>query len=148
MSLVQKITPYLWYESQALEAAQFYVSVFPGSRITDENPVLVGFELSGTAFFALNGGPHDRFNDAVSLYVHCEDQVEVDGFWNALVAGGGTWGRCGWLKDRFGLSWQIVPGALGRYLSSGTPDQSRRVMEAMMGMDKLEVAGLKAAFEG
>jgi len=148
MAHVQKITPYLWFESRALEAADFYVSVFPGARITSSNPAVVTFELLGLGFMALNGGPHDPFNDAVSFMVHCGDQAEVDHYWEALRVGGGSPGRCGWLKDKFGVSWQIVPDALGQLMGRGTPEQSGRVMQAMMAMNKLEVAGLQRAFTG
>lgn len=155
-----QINPFLWFDTQAQEAANFYVAVFPNSRITgvarygEGGPgpagsvMTVGFELDGKPFTALNGGPHFQFNEAVSFVIHCGDQAEVDRYWNALTADGGKEVQCGWLKDRFGLSWQVVPDVLLELTAD--PDQAKvqRVMAAMMQMVKLDIAKLKAAAEG
>jgi predicted 3-demethylubiquinone-9 3-methyltransferase (glyoxalase superfamily) len=151
-----KITPFLWFDTQAEEAADLYVSVFPDSRIVDvvrgstvpegdEQVMIVAFELAGMQITALNGGPHHKFTEAVSFVIDCADQDEVDHYWDALSADGGEEGPCGWLKDRFGLSWQVVPEALPRLL--GDPDRGKagRVMQAMLGMKKLNVAELERA---
>jgi predicted 3-demethylubiquinone-9 3-methyltransferase (glyoxalase superfamily) len=161
MTLKQKITPCLWFESNALEAAEFYTSVFPNSEIVSvhksraDTPgnkagsvLLVVFKLSGQSYQALNGGPHDKFNDAVSLSVDCEDQAEVDRLWTALTAGGGKPVQCGWLKDKFGLSWQIVPKRLPELMSDPNPEKGKRVMQAMMQMVKIDIAKLEAAADG
>jgi predicted 3-demethylubiquinone-9 3-methyltransferase (glyoxalase superfamily) len=158
MAVRQTITPCLWFESEALEAAEFYTSVFPDSSIVtvQRSPVdtpgpkagavlIVHFRLAGQDFQALNGGPHDKFNDAISLSVSCEDQKEVDRLWSALTAGGGKPVQCGWLKDKYGLSWQIVPKRLPELLAQPDPEKSKRVMEAMMKMVKIDVAALEAA---
>jgi predicted 3-demethylubiquinone-9 3-methyltransferase (glyoxalase superfamily) len=152
----QKITPCLWFDTEAEEAAAFYTSVLPGSRILDVSrygaagprpegmAMTVSFELAGQRFVALNGGPEFTFSEAISFQVSCEGQEEVDAYWAALSEGGEE-GPCGWLKDRFGVSWQIVPTALPRLLSDPDPDTSRRVMEAMLGMRKIEIADLERA---
>lgn len=153
----QKITPCLWFDKQGEEAARFYVSLFPDSRIdkVQRSPtdypsgqagdvLLVEFTLAGGRFTALNGGPHFTFNEAVSLQIDCEDQAEVDRLWAALSAVPES-EQCGWVKDRYGLSWQIVPRRLGELMSSDDPAQNQRVMQAMMGMKKLDVAALEAA---
>jgi predicted 3-demethylubiquinone-9 3-methyltransferase (glyoxalase superfamily) len=157
---MQKISPFLWFDTQAGEAAAFYVSLFKTSKITaithygDAGPgpkgsvMTVGFELDGQAFTALNGGPHFTFNEAVSFVVRCDDQAEVDRFWDALTADGGQEVHCGWLKDRFGLSWQIVPAEFLAMASDPDPEKSNRVMVAMMPMKKLDLAKLRAAYEG
>ena len=157
----QKITPCLWFVDQAEEAARFYTSVFPNSSIRDvhrsraDNPgakegavLLVSFTLAGQEYLALNGGPHDSFNDAISLSVDCADQEEVDRLWAALMADGGRPVQCGWLKDKYGLSWQIVPRRLTELLSDPDLEKGRRVMHAMMQMVKLDVAALEAAAAG
>ncbi len=153
------ITPFLWFENQAEEAARFYASVFPNSRITqttrygEEGPgprgtvMTVAFELDGQEFVARNGGPQFSFSQAVSFVVNCETQAEVDAFWEKLSAGGKQI-QCGWLTDRFGVPWQIVPTALGRLLGDRDPQRSRRVMSAMMQMKKLDVAELERAYAG
>ncbi len=153
------ITPFLWFESQAEEAAKLYVSVFPRSRITqttrygEEGPgpkgtvMTVAFELDGQEFVALNGGPQFSFTQAISFVVNCETQAEVDAFWEKLSEGGEQI-QCGWLKDRYGLPWQIVPTALGRLLGDEDPQRSRRVMKAMLHMKKLDVAELERAHAG
>ena len=157
-----QINPFLWFDTQAQEAANFYVAVFPNSRITgvshygEGGPgpaggvMTVGFELDGKPFTALNGGPHFQFNEAVSFVIHCGDQAEVDRYWNALTADGGKEVQCGWLKDKYGLSWQVVPDVLLDLIAD--PDKAKakakRVMAAMMQMVKLDIAQLKAAAEG
>ena len=127
------VTPFLWFDTQAEDAMNFYASVFPRSRVVDvhraQGKVMsVEFELEGQKFMALNAGPHFTFNEAVSFFVGCETQQEIDELWTKLTADGGAPGRCGWLKDKFGLSWQIVPNVLGRLLKSGVPVRSKRVI--------------------
>ncbi len=153
---MQKITPCLWFDTEGEEAARFYTSVFPNSRIVDvarygsagprpEGTVMtVSFELDGQTFVALNGGPEFTFNEAISFQVSCETQEEVDAFWSSLSEGGEE-GPCGWLKDRFGVSWQIVPTALPRLLSDPDRERSQRVMEAMLKMGKIEIDALERA---
>ena len=153
----QKITPFLWFDGKAEEAADFYVSIFPGSKILsatrygDAGPgpkgsvMTVLFELNGQQFIALNGGPQFKFTEAVSFSVDCKTQEEVDAFWQRLSAGGEE-GPCGWLKDKYGLSWQIVPTILVEMLSDPDPVKSKRVMEAMMKMKKIEIKTLKQAY--
>ncbi len=156
-----KITPCLWFDGNAEEAAEFYISLLPDSQVDRvsrspaDNPstpagavLTVDFTVAGQPFMGLNGGPEFAFTEAVSFMIDCEDQTEVDRLWDALIAGGGSPGPCGWLKDRFGLSWQIVPRQLGEML--GDPDQERagRVMEAMLRMTKIDIAELRRAFDG
>jgi predicted 3-demethylubiquinone-9 3-methyltransferase (glyoxalase superfamily) len=155
---MKKITPFLWFDTQAEEAAKFYVSIFPNSRILntarygDAGPgpkasvMTVEFELDGQRMIALNGGPVFKFTEAISLSVDCTDQKEVDHYWTKLSQGGEE-SMCGWLKDRYGLSWQIVPTVLGQLLSSPDAKKAKRVMEAMLKMRKLDIAALKAAAE-
>ena len=139
----QKIVPSLWFDTQAEEAAKFYVSIFGGdSKVISANPMSATFELAGQRYMALNGGPRFKFTEAISLFVNCEDQAEVDRYWNALIAGGGSPSRCGWLKDKYGLSWQIIPTTLMRLM--GDP----KVQKAMMGMEKIIVAELERAHAG
>ncbi len=155
-----RITPCLWFDGQAEEAAAFYTSLFPDSRIDEvsrspaDNPstsagevLLVFFTLSGQPFMAVNGGPQFPFTEAVSFQIDCADQAEVDRYWEALVEGGGSHGQCGWLKDRFGLSWQVVPKQIGDYLGGPDPAGAARAMEAMLQMQKLEIATLREAYE-
>ena len=156
---MQKITPFLWFDSQAEEAANFYTSVFKNSKIVrtarygDAGPGLKGsvltveFELDGSRFTALNGGPRFKFTEAVSLVVNCETQQEIDHFWSKLT-GGGQESQCGWLKDKYGLSWQIVPSILGQLMTDPDPAKSNRVMEALLKMKKIEIEPLKRAAEG
>ena len=153
---MEPITPCLWFDTEGEAAAEFYTSIFPNSRILDvarygaagpgpEGTVMtVAFELDGTTFVALNGGPHFQFNEAVSFQVPCRDQAEVDAFWSAL-SDGGEQGQCGWLKDRFGVSWQVFPTALPELLTHSDPETSARVMEAMLGMRKIEIGELERA---
>jgi predicted 3-demethylubiquinone-9 3-methyltransferase (glyoxalase superfamily) len=152
----KKITPCLWFDVEGEEAATFYTSVFPNSKIVHvarygaagprpEGTVMtVSFELAGQEFLALNGGPEFTFNEAISFQVSCETQEEVDAFWDQLSAGGAE-GPCGWLKDRFGVSWQIVPTALPRLLADPDPEKSQRVMQAMLKMKKIEIDALEQA---
>jgi len=157
---VQKIVTFLWFDNKAEEAATLYVSVFKNSKITSVSrygeagpgpkgtAMVVVFELEGQQFMALNGGPHFAFTPAISLLVNCESQAEVDELWDKLLAGGGQKSRCGWLQDRYGLSWQIIPTALGKLMSDPDPEKSKRVMQAMLTMDKIDIAKLQAAHEG
>jgi predicted 3-demethylubiquinone-9 3-methyltransferase (glyoxalase superfamily) len=150
---MQKITPFLWFDTQAEEAARFYVSVFKNSKIGQISRgeggrvMVIGFELDGLKFTALNGGPLYEFTEAISLQVDCADQAEIDDLWNKLTADGGEPGRCGWLKDRFGLSWQIVPADMGQLVGGDDPAKARQAMKAMMQMGKLDIAALEAARE-
>ena len=153
-----KITPFLWFDTQAEEAAHFYVSIFNNSKIVNVSrygeagpgpkgsAMTVTFELDGQRFIALNGGPHFKFTEAVSFSVDCKTQEEVDKYWQKLSEGGQEV-QCGWLKDRYGLSWQINPTILGEMLSDPDPQKSKRVMEAMLKMKKIDIAGLKRAYD-
>lgn len=158
---MDKVTPCLWFDGNAEEAANFYVSLLPDSRIDQvvrspaDNPsmkeggvLLVDFTLAGRKYSGLNGGPQFQFTEAVSFVIHCDDQAEVDRLWDALTADGGQPVQCSWLKDKFGLSWQIVPEEMFTMLSSPDRDAARRAMEAMMQMVKLDLPTLKRAFEG
>jgi predicted 3-demethylubiquinone-9 3-methyltransferase (glyoxalase superfamily) len=153
---VQKISPFLWFDSQAEEAARFYTSIFPNSKIVkvarygEAGPgkpgtaMTVEFQLEGQTFIALNGGPLFKFTEAISFMVNCQSQEEVDFFWEKLLDGG-TESQCGWLKDKFGLSWQITPTALMELLSDPDPKRSKRAMQAMLTMRKIDIAALKQA---
>ena len=157
-SRIQKITPFLWFDHQAEEAAGFYTSVFPNSKIeavtrySDAGPgpkgsvMTVAFELDGQKFAALNGGPHFKFTEAVSFVVNCETQQEVDAFWEKLSADGQEV-QCGWLKDKFGLSWQIVPTVMVEMITDTDGARSQRVVQAMMQMKKLDIARLQEAYD-
>jgi predicted 3-demethylubiquinone-9 3-methyltransferase (glyoxalase superfamily) len=158
---MSKITPCLWFDGEAEEAAKFYVSLLPDSKIevVQRNSVdspggkagtvlVVEFTLAGQRFMALNGGMRLEYTHAVSFKIDCVDQAEVDRLWDALLANGGQTERCGWLKDRYGLSWQIVPSALPEYLGGADRAGAQRAMQAMLGMVKLDIAGLKKAYEG
>ena len=157
---MQPITPFLWFDSQAEEAAQFYVSVFPDSEILsvarygEAGPgpagsvMVVAFKLRGQEFNALNGGPVYQFNPAISFVVDCQTQEEVDHYWDAMTADGGQPVQCGWLTDKFGVSWQIVPRRLNELMASSDPEVARRVTEAMLRMVKLDIAELEAAAQG
>jgi predicted 3-demethylubiquinone-9 3-methyltransferase (glyoxalase superfamily) len=156
---MQKITPFLWFDDKAEEAAKFYVSIFKNSkmgnvsRYGDAGPgpkgtvMVTTFQLDGQEFMALNGGPTFKFTEAISFVVNCETQEEVDEFWEKLSEGGEK-SRCGWLKDKYGLSWQIVPTVLGELMQDKDPEKSKRVMQAMLQMDKLDIQTLKQAYEG
>ena len=158
---MSKVSPCLWFDGEAEEAAKFYVSLLPDSRIekvqnnTVDSPagkagsvLVVDFTLAGQRFMALNGGMRFEHTHAVSFKIDCADQAEVDRLWDALSANGGSVEKCGWLKDRFGVSWQIVPTALGQYLGGPDAAGAQRAMQAMMQMVKLDIAGLKRAYEG
>ena len=155
---MQKITPFLWYAKEAEEAAAFYASLFPDSRVVrvvtmpSESPSgppgsvkVVDFVLCGQPFTAMTAGPLDPFNHAISFVVHCDDQPEVDRYWNALLENGGTAEQCGWLRDRYGVCWQIVPKLLGELMGEPDRAKAKRVCDAMLQMVKIDVAGLKAA---
>jgi len=156
---MQKITPFLWFDHQAEEAANFYTSIFKNSKILNisrygeggpgpEGTVMtVTFQLNGQEFTALNGGPVFKFTEAISFFVHCETQEEVDELWKKLTDGGEE-EQCGWLKDKYGLSWQIIPDALMEMLQDKDPERSKRVMEAMLQMRKIDIRALREAYEG
>ena len=155
---MQKITPFLWFDGKAEEAANFYVSIFKNSRILNitrygeagpgpkGSVMTVVFELDGEQFIALNGGPQFKFTEAISFSVNCKTQGEVDEFWEKLSQGGEE-GPCGWLKDKYGLSWQINPTILGEMLQDSNPEKSKRVMEAMLKMKKIDIHGLQRVYE-
>lgn len=163
-TIKMRIAPCLWFDTEAEDAAKLYVSVFPNSKIGSisrfpdagqevhgkpaGSVMLVAFELDGQPFTALNGGPQFKHSEAVSFQVMCETQEEVDHYWNALTANGGQEGPCGWLKDRFGLSWQVVPTAIPRMMSDPDPAKPARVMQAFMQMKKLDIAALERAYRG
>ncbi|MBC9934084.1 VOC family protein [Chitinophaga qingshengii] len=156
----QKITPFLWFNNNAEEAIHFYKGIFKDAEIGDISRYTAGaplpegtlmtatFRLEGLHFIALNGGPYFTFNEAVSFVISCETADEVDHYWNNLTADGGAEGQCGWLKDKFGVSWQVVPTLLGRLLGSPERDKAARAMQAMMGMKKLDMQALQNAFDG
>jgi predicted 3-demethylubiquinone-9 3-methyltransferase (glyoxalase superfamily) len=147
------ITPFLWFDTQAEEAMNFYASIFKQSKVISVNRaqgrvMSVQFELEGQRFMALNGGPLYKFTEAISLFVSCETQQEIDELWTKLTADGGAPNRCGWLKDKFGLSWQIIPSSLGRMLGGKDAAKSQRVLNAMLQMDKLDLQRLQQAYDG
>jgi len=157
---VPTIVPNLWFDTQAEQAAQFYVSVFPDSRIVGStrypegapgptgSVMTVEFELDGQRFVGTNGGPQFPFTEAVSFLVECADQAEVDRYWDALLAGGGQESQCGWLKDRYGLSWQVVPVGMDEIFADPDPQRAQRAMQAMLGMRKLDLAAVQGAADG
>jgi predicted 3-demethylubiquinone-9 3-methyltransferase (glyoxalase superfamily) len=154
------ITPCLWFDTEGEDAANFYTSIFPNSRIVgvshygeagprEAGTVLtVEFELDGKPFTALNGGPEFTFDEAISFQISCKDQAEVDHYWDNLLAGGGQASQCGWLKDRFGVSWQVVPVQLVECLAGPDPEAAQRAMKAMLGMQKIDIAAVQAAYDG
>src|SRR5438128_7572555 len=156
---MQKIVTFLWFDDQAEEAMNYYISIFPDSKVLsvsrygDAGPgpkgqvMVANFQLAGQEFMALNGGPQFKFTEAISLFVNCETQQEVDQLWAKLTAGGEE-SQCGWLKDKYGLSWQIVPNLLGELLGDKDPVKAQRVMQAMLQMKKIDSAALKRAYEG
>lgn len=150
---MKKITPFLWFDNNAEEAVNFYVSIFNNSSITKIGRLANGavisatFVLDGQEFIALNGGPHFKFTEAISFFVDCVDQKEVDELWEKLSEGGEK-GKCGWLKDKYGISWQIIPSILGDLIGDADPVKSHRAMEAMLQMEKINIAALKKAHEG
>jgi predicted 3-demethylubiquinone-9 3-methyltransferase (glyoxalase superfamily) len=155
---MQKITPFLWFDGKAEEAMNFYVSIFKNSKVVsisrcgEAGPGPKGsvmsatFQLDGQDFFALNGGPQFTFTEAISFFVNCETQADVDELWEKLSAGGEK-SRCGWLKDKYGLSWQVIPSVLGKLLQDQDPEKSKRVMMAMMQMTKIDIQGLQQAYD-
>lgn len=150
---MQKITPFLWFDNNLEEAIKFYTSIFKNAQIVDlrnlgNNIITATIELEGQRFYAIQAGPQFKFTPAISFFVSCTTQEEVDHYWYKLLEGGGVEEQCGWLKDRYGLSWQIIPDALGHLM--GDPDKAKagRVMQAMLGMRKIEIAGLEAAYNG
>lgn len=145
---MQKITPFLWFDGKLEEAVSFYTTVFRHARVENLSPWSATFVLDGQEFMALNGGPQFKFNEAVSFFIRCETQDDVDYYWNRLTNNGGAEGQCGWLKDKFGLSWQVIPDALGRYLGDRDQAKAGRVMQAMRKMKKIDVAALDAAHAG
>jgi len=159
MSVTHRITPFLWFDTEAEEAANFYCSIFKNSKIAqtvrygDTGPgpkgsvMIVNFEIDGAEFTALNGGPRFKFDEAISFVVHCETQEEIDYYWEKLTADGGAPSMCGWLKDKFGLSWQVVPTQIGELMSGGA-EASGRVMQAVMQMQKLDLQKMKDAYQG
>jgi predicted 3-demethylubiquinone-9 3-methyltransferase (glyoxalase superfamily) len=141
--MTNKIYPCLWFDGQAQAAAKFYCTIFKNSKITADNQMVVTFELDGKKFMGLNGGPNFKFNEAVSFVVECETQEEIDHYWNSLTADGGQESNCGWLKDKFGMSWQIVPTVLPKLLSD--PTKAQKVMKVYMGMKKFDIKELENA---
>jgi predicted 3-demethylubiquinone-9 3-methyltransferase (glyoxalase superfamily) len=157
---MQKITPFLWFDEEAEEAMDFYTSVFEDSKVIGVSRygeafpgkagkvMIATFEIEGQRFTALNGGPRFKFNEAISFEIDCETQEEVDYLWESLTAGGGEPGMCGWLKDKYGLSWQVVPRILGELMTDEDREKAKRVTEAMLSMRKIEIAELQRAYEG
>lgn len=143
-----KITPFLWFDAPLNEPLAYYREIFPEMRVHRQSPTSASFEIEGQHFKALNGGPKYKFNEAVSFFIECEDQEEVDRYWERLTADGGEESMCGWLKDRYGLSWQIIPMALIRYLNDSDPAVVNRVTQAMLQMQKIDVAALDRAADG
>lgn len=141
--MTNNIYPCLWFDGQAQAAAKFYCSVFKNSKITADNQMVVAFELDGKKFMGLNGGPQFKFSEAVSFVIDCETQEEIDYYWEKLTADGGSEGSCGWLKDKYGVSWQVVPAVLPKLLSN--PEKAQRVMEAYMKMKKFDIKTLENA---
>ena len=144
--IAQKITSFLWYDTQALEAAKFYCSIFKNSKILNESPMVVTFELEGQKIMALNGGPQFKLNEAFSFFIECDTQQEVDEFWEKLSAGA-IKSQCGWVQDKFGLWWQVVPSILMKLVSDPDPKKSKRVMDAMLKMEKIEIKLLQQAYD-
>lgn len=138
--MINEIYPCLWFDGQAKAAAEFYCSIFKNSKITDENPMVVIWELDGKKFMGLNGGPHFKFNEAVSFVIQCENQEEIDYYWNSFTTNGGSESQCGWCKDKFGVSWQVVPKILGKLMAD--PIKGQNVMTAFMKMKKFDIQTL------
>jgi predicted 3-demethylubiquinone-9 3-methyltransferase (glyoxalase superfamily) len=151
---MRKITPFLWFDDQAEQAMRFYVSIFKNSKVLEVTPgpdgkvMGVRFELEGQEFTGLNAGPEFKFTEAISFMIDCKDQAEVDYYWDKLTADGGEPSQCGWLKDKYGLSWQVVPSALGELMTDPDPAKANRVTQALMQMSKIDVAKLEAARDG
>ena len=151
---MNKITPFLWFDTEAEEAMNLYVSIFKNSKVLGVTPgpngraMSVNFELEGQEFIGLNAGPEFKFNESISFLVNCNSQEEVDELWEKLTADGGEESRCGWLKDKYGLSWQIIPTALGEMLGDPNPEKAGRAMQAMLQMNKIDIQALKEAYDG
>ena len=143
---LQKITPYLWFESNGLEAAEYYTSIFPDSRIVNEAPMVTTFQLCGQVFSILAAGPHDEFNDSILFFIDCKDQEEVDYYWNRFIADGGKESMCGWLQDKYGVRWQIIPEKLMKLSHDPDPIKSKKMFDAMMKMKKIIVQDLETAY--
>lgn len=146
VKIAQKITPFLWYDTQALEAAKFYCTLFKNSKILNESPLVVTFELEGQKIMALNGGPQFKLNEAFSFFIDCDSQEEVDELWKKLSTGGKK-SQCGWVQDKFGLWWQVIPGVLMKLMSDPDKKKAQRVMEAMLKMTKIEIKLLQQAYD-
>lgn len=144
---MKKVTPFLWFDTQAEEAMNFYVSIFKNSKVLTVSPSSVNFELEGQEFIGFNAGPEFKFNESISMFVNCQTQEEVDELWTQLTADGGEESRCGWLKDKYGLSWQIIPSALGELMGDPDPAKSQRVVQAILKMNKIIIADLKRAYD-
>jgi predicted 3-demethylubiquinone-9 3-methyltransferase (glyoxalase superfamily) len=151
---MKKITPFLWFDTEAEEAMNLYISIFKNSKVLGVTPgpngraMSVNFELEGQEFIGLNAGPEFKFNESISFLVNCNSQAEVDELWEKLTADGGEESRCGWLKDKYGLSWQIIPTALGEMLGDPNPEKAGRAMQAMLQMNKIDIQALKQAYDG
>lgn len=141
--MTNQIYPCLWFDGQAKAAAEFYCSIFENSKITEENPMVVRWELNGKQFMGLNGGPQFKTNEAISFVIECDTQQEIDNYWNKLTVDGGQESQCGWCKDKFGVSWQVVPGILGKLMSN--PENGQKVIAAFMQMKKFDIAALQNA---
>jgi predicted 3-demethylubiquinone-9 3-methyltransferase (glyoxalase superfamily) len=148
MANVQKISPFLMFDGPVEDAAKFYVSVFPNSEIKSANPMSATIVANGTEILMFNGGSHFKFTSGISLFVKCKDQAEVDVYWNKFLSNGGREDNCGWLQDKWGVSWQIIPDALGRYLGDADREKANRALQAMLKMQKIIVADLEEAFNG
>ena len=142
------ITPFLWFDGQAQEAMTFYTSIFKDSKVISSNPMSVQFELQGQRFIGLNAGPHHKFTPAVSFFIEVETQAEIDNYWNKLLADGGRPDQCGWLQDKFGLSWQVIPKVLPKLLSDPDPAKAKRALDAMLKMSTIDLAQLQRAHAG
>jgi predicted 3-demethylubiquinone-9 3-methyltransferase (glyoxalase superfamily) len=144
---IPKITPFLWFDNNAQEAVKFYTTIFKKSKIIQLHPMVSTFELEGQRFMALNGGPIFKFTEAISLYVNCNTQEEINYYWEKLLSNGGKENQCGWLKDKFGLSWQIVPSIFGEFMSDPDHKKSERVMQAVLKMKKIDIKTLQQAYD-
>lgn len=146
MSSLQKITPYLWFDHQAEEAALFYCSIFKNSKVISSSPMIVEFEIDGLKFIGLNGGPRYKFSEATSFFVSCANQDEVDYYWEKLISNGGEEGPCGWLKDKYGLSWQVVPMRFTEMMNSGDAEKVKKVLDVMKDMKKMIIADFERVY--
>lgn len=146
MASFQKIVPFLWFDNQAKEAANYYCSIFPDSKIISHSPLITEFSLCEQTFTAINGGPKFKFTEAVSFVINCKDQHEVDHYWNTLTSDGGEESMCGWLKDKYGLSWQVVPVQFEQMMTAGSESQKKKLMDKLLTMRKLVIKDLEAAF--